>query len=132
MTRPEKREPSFSVTVDLSRVGGSTITPMYDDGLHGDGAANDGVYGAQCLLRPDRMRNFYQDLRRPMPGPMALTITAVSQDGTLSSAVGVLGLLERVETHAYWVPTPRNEWKETEGGARWCSMIIAWRATRVP
>jgi len=24
--------------------------PMYDDGLHGDGAANDGVFGAECAL----------------------------------------------------------------------------------
>jgi len=105
-------KPPIAVTVDLSRIGGSPVTPMYDDGLHGDGAANDGIYGATSLLRPDRIRNHYEDIRRPSPGPIALTITAISPEGKLSSAVGVIGLLEHAETHAYWA---RSDWITSTG-----------------
>ncbi len=107
-----------SLTVDLSRVGGSAAAPMFDDGLHGDGEAGDGVYGAMCMLRPDRLRNFYQDRRRQLPGPAAITITAISADGNLSSAVAVISLAERLESHLYWTPTVRDRWNELEGGIR--------------
>lgn len=32
--------------------------PMYDDGLHGDGEANDGVYGAECPLLAPRVQYY--------------------------------------------------------------------------
>jgi hypothetical protein len=114
-TEDEKDMPA-RVTVDLSRVGGSATAPMFDDGQHADGEANDGVYGTTCMLRPDRMRNLYQDPRRPTPGPMALTITALAQDGSLSSGIGVIGMIERPETHTYWSPTGREQYKDAEGG----------------
>jgi hypothetical protein len=112
----DEKDIPLRVTVDLSRVGGSGMTTMFDDGLHDDGEANDGIYGATCFFRPDRMRNLAQDTRRPTPGPMALTITALAQDGSLSSAIGVIGMLERPETHIYWSPTGREQWKDADGG----------------
>jgi hypothetical protein len=51
---PTKPAPPKSVTIDLSRYGGLPETQLYDDGQHGDGAANDGVYGLTFAFLPAR------------------------------------------------------------------------------
>ena len=101
-----------SVTVDLSRLGGSPRTPMADDGQHGDGAAGDNVYGAPIVLRPREVHRDWRDWRREWPGPLDLTVTAVGSDGALSGSVGVLFAAKRTESFTYWeedyVPSVRN------------------------
>jgi len=37
----------LAVWVDLSEAGGSDVEPLYDDGEHGDGLADDGIFGAE-------------------------------------------------------------------------------------
>ncbi|MGQ0627296.1 MAG: choice-of-anchor X domain-containing protein [Phycisphaerales bacterium] len=36
---------NIAVTLDLSSIGGSAMTAMFDDGMHGDGIAGDNVFG---------------------------------------------------------------------------------------
>ena len=93
-----------SVTVDLSRLGGSPRTPMLDDGQHGDGPAGDNVYGASFAVSPQTLLAHHpwgNDWRRPWPGPLGLTVTAVASDGSLSGAVGVLFFASRPEGFAF-------------------------------
>jgi hypothetical protein len=90
--------PPRSVTVDLSRVGGLALAPMFDDGAHQDGAAGDGVYGLQFRLDPRRLKSDTRDCRRPYPGLMGLTVTVVGADGSLAGAVGVLAVYDRPES----------------------------------
>lgn len=40
----------FVVQADLSSIGGSANTPLFDDGQHGDGGDNDGIFGANDFL----------------------------------------------------------------------------------
>lgn len=40
----------FVVQADLSPIGGSPNTPLFDDGQHGDGNTDDGIYGANDFL----------------------------------------------------------------------------------
>ncbi len=133
-----------SVTVDLSRLGGSPRTPMSDDGQHGDGAAGDNVYGAPIVLRPREVHRDWRDWRREWPGPLDLTVTAVGSDGALAGAVGVLFGVKRAESFAYWgedyapdvrnptgevsvaldtqaapPPTSRSSWRITAGKGPW-------------
>lgn len=90
--------PPASVTVDLSRLGGSPVTPMFDDGRHKDGAAGDGVWATPVRVDPRRLRRIDLDTRRRWPGPMGLTVTARRADGTLAGAVGVLAIYNRPES----------------------------------
>jgi hypothetical protein len=87
-----------SVTVDLSRLGGSPVTPLFDDGRHQDGAAGDGVWAAQFRLDPRHLKNDNRDVRRRWPGPMGLTVTATGEGGAIAGAVGVLAVYDRPES----------------------------------
>ena len=61
---PVTPTPPTSVTVDLSRFGGEAATALYDDGKHGDGAANDGVYGFTFCFHPLAHSALGEDWRR--------------------------------------------------------------------
>jgi hypothetical protein len=89
-----------SVTVDLSRLGDHPAVLMLDDGKHGDGDANDGVYGAGFEYDPEkRMKaSSRDDWRRSGRGTLGLTVTAVGPDGRLAGAVGVLSVYDLAET----------------------------------
>ncbi len=78
------------VTVDLSRLHASPRTPMFDDGQHGDGQADDGVYGATAQLSRLALDPFRDEWRSTWPGKMGLTVSAVGADGRLAGAVGSL------------------------------------------
>ncbi len=59
------------VSIDLSRVGGPAALALNDDGTSGDGAANDGVFGARVpkislkvILKCDRDKEFISDKSR--------------------------------------------------------------------
>lgn len=113
--RIEGDEKPLSVSVDLSRLEGSSRTLMSDDGLHGDGAAGEGAYRAKFRVSPRSLRVDDRDWRRPWPGAIPLTITAVSQDGKLSSAVAVLALYAKPESWLFWSPDWPREWKDHTG-----------------
>jgi hypothetical protein len=87
-----------SVTVDLSRLGGSPVTPMFDDGLHKDGAAGDGVWAVQFRLDPRHLKGDNRDIRRRWPGPLGLTVTATGEASAIAGAVGVLAVYDRPES----------------------------------
>ncbi len=88
-------DPVRSVTVDLSRVSRSAFAPLYDDGQHHDGEAGDGIYGNAFDLDFGAVRRFHEDWRGQFPGPIALTVSAVTQGQALSGAVGTLSLYHR-------------------------------------
>ncbi len=53
-----------SIKLWWRNVGPFTSTPMFDDGLHGDGAANDGVWGASIPAQPPGSRiDYYTEAR---------------------------------------------------------------------
>lgn len=93
--RTPASDPVTSVTVDLSRVGKSSTSPLFDDGLHDDGAANDGVYANAFDLDFAGIRRYQEDWRYPYPGPLALTVSAITQSKSLAGAVGTLSLYPR-------------------------------------
>jgi len=140
----DQRGKPKSVTVDLSRLGGSPRTPMADDGQHGDGAAGDSVYGAAIILRPREIHHDGRDWRREWPGPLDLTVTAVGSDGALAGAVGILFGVRSAESFYFWgedyavsfrnptgdvavaldrqvapLPTSRSSWRITAGKGPW-------------
>jgi len=88
-------DPVTSVTVDLSRLNKSAFAPLYDDGQHHDGAAGDGVYASAFDLDFGAIRRYNDDWRSTYPGPIALTVAAVSQGKALSGAVATLSLYPR-------------------------------------
>jgi hypothetical protein len=70
--------------------------------------AGEDIYGAACSLRMDRLLNGdWGGICRPWPGPVAMTITAQSPDGSLSSAIAVVSLYKRPENFTFWQPGDR-------------------------
>ena len=119
-----------SVTIDASRLGGSPRTPLLDDGRHGDGAPGDGTYGARLSLAPAAFRADESDWRRPWPGPVPLTVTAVAEDETLAAAVGILYLHQRVEPFA--IPDGFRYWRAGGQGQRGLRRAEGVEEGRVP
>lgn len=109
--RPE--HPPRSVTVDLSRLGLSERSPLWDDGRHGDRAAGDGLYANTFAFDSLKYKESNLDWRPSWSGFQGLTVSAVAEDGTLSGAVGVLRLvtfnhsLPLFSASAYY-PPPRE------------------------
>jgi hypothetical protein len=114
-TGPAQNVPA-SVCVDLTRLGGPPREPMYDDGAHGDAAGGDGLYGTGICIRPDRLTYDARDRRRPWPGPLALTVTAIGDDGALSSGIAVLQVINRLESSDFWLVHNQN-WDAAAGAA---------------
>ena len=97
---PHQPAPPASVTVDLSRFGGSPETPLYDDGQHDDGAAGDGLYGLTFALQPRAPSDL--DWRSTWPGRVALGVTAAYPDGHRQGAVAVLGIYPLLKDFDLW------------------------------
>jgi len=97
---PVKPAPPTSVTVDLSRYGGTSATPLYDDGLHGDGAAGDGVYGLVRCFQPIKY-HINPDTRewRNVTGRVAFGVTATYADGRREGAVAVAGIYPLIQSY---------------------------------
>jgi hypothetical protein len=117
VTAPAGAAPA--VTADLSRLGGSGLAPMYDDGQHGDGAAGDGIYGTLFRLDPRHFKSDTRDWRRRWPGRIGLTVTAALADGTLASTVAVLAVFDRLESftvqRADQIAVKGEPWKKHYG-----------------
>jgi hypothetical protein len=100
---------------DASRI---LCITMLDARLNGNGWAQRGmssvrttcgtgedIYCGACDFRMDRLwHGDGRSVYRPWPGPIAMTITAMSPDGSLSSAVAVASLYSRLETVTLWQP----------------------------
>ena len=89
--------PPTSVTVDLSRFGGSATAPLYDDDRHGDG-----VYGLTFCFRPLAHPPRPDDWRRSWPGRVALGVTATYADGQRQGAVGIAAIYPKLESYDLW------------------------------
>ena len=81
-----------SVSVDMSTLGGNSVTPLYDDGAHGDGGAGDGVYGAPVRFSAHA---FGQEgaLRRAVRGKIGLSIEVKDKHGLSDSWPVVVSIL---------------------------------------
>ncbi len=95
--RLAKGEAPKRVTVDLSRFGQSSAEAMHDDGKHNDGAAGDGVYATEVVVRPNRLTPDPKDRRR-CPGILGLSVSAHWADGARSGAVAPLLIWGMVES----------------------------------
>ena len=100
--------PPAAVTVDASRLGGSTRTPMLDDGLHDDGEAGDGLFAASVAIASRAVHSRGSDWRQSR-GPVGLTVTAVGEDGRLSGAVAALGLYDVPSSFGLFGPEEERE-----------------------
>jgi hypothetical protein len=94
--------PPKSVTVDLSRYGGTPDTPLLDDGTQGEGARGDGVYGLTFAFFPDKARTQENESRSVWPGPVALGVKVTYADGHHQAAVGVINILPKVSDIPIW------------------------------
>ncbi len=101
---PLKPLPPKSVTIDLSRYGGEPDTILYDDGQHGDGAANDGVYGTTFAFMPVRYqpRGDDPEWRCDGPGRIAVGVVSTYADGQRRGAVGVVNYFEQILDLPIW------------------------------
>jgi hypothetical protein len=97
---PRQPAPPDSVTVDLSRFGGSPGTPLYDDGRHDDGAAGDGLYGLTFALQPRPASDL--DWRCSWPGRVALGVTATYPGGRRQGAVALIGIYPLLKDFDIW------------------------------
>ena len=86
----------------MSRFGGSSTAPLYDDGHHGDGAAGDGLYGLTFCFRPLAHSPRPDDWRRSWPGRVALGVTATYADGQRQGAVGLAAIYPKIEGYDLW------------------------------
>lgn len=116
-------QPPAYVSVDLSRLLNpperTCRVQMFDDGLHDDGAAGDGVYGVTVPLTMESYRSDPADWRRPLPGEVALTVTAVGADAEqtkrVSGGVGIVALFTKLESRVLWQADAVRDWSAATG-----------------
>lgn len=114
--------PIASVTVDLTGINGPASVAMFDDGNHGDGGPNDGLWGVLATVQAGAT-----------PGPKLLSVTATDTNGGLGTnniAFAVCGGFPEpfdgiAGLPACWVsvnnspagPGTNPNWNQTDGGA---------------
>lgn len=107
-----------SVTADLTDLGGPSAAAMCDDGRHGDGDANDGLYGATFPIDP---RLLHRRDRPPEaagdPGLRPVSIKAAAADGTIAGAVVALSVYGRPESFVMWDDGRGNPLAVEDGNA---------------
>ena len=91
------------IIVTLTSSSPSVTVPMYDDGAHNDGAAGDGVFGAQIPAFPSGTQVIY-------------SIAAMNVVGLVNSPNG---------QYCYTVATPITNWRQTWFGTTANSGIAA-------
>jgi hypothetical protein len=106
-----------AVTVDLSELRGPPDARMFDDGTHGDGDANDGVYGVKFAIDPRNLLN--PDTRALAPaGPHGLSVKALAADGgTIGGAVAVLAVFDRPDAMVFWSDKTSSALRAESGDA---------------
>lgn len=108
-TSPDK---PASMVIDLSRAGGAPETPMFDDGKHGDGAANDGKFGITFAYDA---RSRQGDWRPTAPGQVPFGVAAISADGKRTGAVALAGIYSTVASFDMWEKRGGSPATESEG-----------------
>jgi len=106
------------VTVDLTRLGMSERAPLYDDGEHGDGGAEDGVYGGLFDLDYRAIGRHDHDWRATWPGAMPLTVTAVLADGRMAGGIALFSFFARPDTFDFFSEYEDVAVQDAEGQAR--------------
>lgn len=92
-----------AVTVDLSILGRSRSSVMFDDGKHADGKPADGLWALEVPFLPaDFDKPAQGDRRRRLPGISALTVTAFDTGGASGHWSAVLGIFRRPEPVSIW------------------------------
>ena len=105
------------VTVDLSELRGPADARMFDDGKHGDGDANDGVYGVKFAIDPRNLQNPENHVLAPA-GAHGLSIKAVAAEGgAISGAVAVLAVFDRPDAMLFWSDRSYTALKAESGDA---------------
>lgn len=111
--------PGAAVSIDLSPLGAAAGTPMRDDGRSGDGAADDGVFGARLekipveILAKSREPQ-YQGPR--LPGALGLAVRA-GAGAAAETGFAVLTVLQPAANVTLWNGEARNGWVlRAEGG----------------
>ncbi|MBN2712232.1 MAG: hypothetical protein JXR97_07315 [Planctomycetes bacterium] len=90
-----------SVTVDLTRLGGSERTQLFDDGKHGDEKEGDGIYATNFRVDRNGMKK-RKDWRPYWPGSMGLTVSAIDSNGSLAGRVAPLSIFVRAQSFVFW------------------------------
>ena len=116
---PLQPAPPTSVTVDLSRYGGTPDMPLFDDGRHDDGAAGDGVYGGTYAFLPElhRPRGGDPETRSVWPGRVAIGVRATFADGHHQGAVGVIDIYSPIVDLTFWDKNAKKIAAKTVGPA---------------
>jgi hypothetical protein len=105
------------VTVDLSGLRGPPDARMFDDGKHGDGDANDGVYGLKFAIDPRNLLNPESRTLAPA-GPHGLSIKALATEGgSIGGAVAVLAVFDRPDAMLFWSDRNYHNMKAESGDA---------------
>lgn len=114
---PLQPTPPAKVTVDMSRFGGDSDMPLFDDGKHNDGAAGDGVYSNVFAFMPgrNRPRDDDHEWRSTWPGRVAMGVTATWPDGHHQGAVGVVAIYSSSLDLTVWNKHDRGVAATVEG-----------------
>jgi len=110
-------------TIDLSAIGGSASVPLRDDGKSGDGAADDGLFGAR-LEMPEKVLSPPKDYKGPpLPGQIALPVRATRGE---TSETG------HAIVHVLANPTDRVLWdgEAHDASSAWCHDGVSIRRSQ--
>ncbi len=119
------------VWVDGTALGCEANNPLYDDGMHGDGAAGDGVYGGILSLRPDYLtQGVYYGTKNsrkrsaPLNGVQPLPVHAVNASGEGDHAQSVFPVFTARGSLEFVLPD-RPETRVPVAAGEWSSMVHA-------
>ncbi len=109
---PEKltvgKEANLTITARITDPDGDNITvyvssellgktPMYDDGAHGDGAADDGIYGLIAVVEPEKEGKLYFDIvagdEYNATAHSSLNVTVEGEKNPIYVLLGVLAII---------------------------------------
>ncbi len=119
-----------AVTINLYNIGGNAKTPMYDDGKHSDGKADDGIYGVTFRVDPWRLRNDDKIMKR-WPGPIGLTLNAEGSNGMRFATVAPIDIFAMPEAFEFY-RNRSNMRIETEGNVTGVTTVPAGEAHGKP
>ncbi len=97
VAHPEGLSAIRSVTVDATGLGGTRDVPLYDDGLHNDGSAGDGLYAGTVRFFT-RIFQQASALSRAVRGKITLPVTATDRAGNSDSLAAAVAVLRSPET----------------------------------
>ncbi len=158
---PAKPNPTQPVTVTVSasslassvqlywrRIGPFTATPMFDDGLHGDGSANDGIWGAAIAAQaPGSIVDYYVEAKTATGLATYLPSTAehasarfIVQWPTGSSPIrlnefvaqNVSGIVDENNQHEDWLELYNDSAQSVNVGGHWVTDDLTKPKYQIP